>query len=261
MKCKWIPYSILSICLLLTNCGEQKSKKAIDTATAEWQVLFDGTSIDGWRGYNAETLPPGWSIVAGTLTFETEVVKEVDYDYKGSRDIIYGVEEFSQFELYLEWKLPEGGNSGIFYHVKEGFPGIPEIAPEYQLIDDENYARLNDITAYNISVGNTDNPSALQPSQKTASDYAMYAAPEDKKLNPVGEWNSSRIVYTKEKVTYYLNGEETVSFVPESEEWKQRRAISKWKEFPNYAKFKKGYIGFQDHGSGLAFRNIKIRKR
>ncbi|CAI8225714.1 MAG: Uncharacterised protein [Flavobacteriaceae bacterium] len=88
----------------------------------------------------------------------------------------------------------------------------------------------------------------------------MYPALAEKNLNPAGEWNSSRIVYTPKQVVYYLNGEEMLSFQPNSEEWKQRKATSKWKDYPDYAKFKKGYIGFQDHGSGLAFRNIKIRK-
>ena len=243
---------------LLVNCAQTPNKKE---PQKPWQILFDGSSTEGWRGYNAESLPPGWSIQDSTLTFVTERVKEEDYDYKGSKDIIYGAEEFDNFELYLEWKIPEAGNSGIFYHVQEGFPGIPEIAPEYQLIDDVNYTAFNDITDYNLRVGNSNNPSELQPTQKTGSDYAMYAAPENKKYNPVGEWNSSRIVYTPEKVTYYLNGEETISFVPDSDDWKQRRATSKWKDYPDYARFKKGYIGFQDHGSGLAFRNIKIRKR
>lgn len=250
--------TLLTLGGLLMNCAETSSKKQ---PQKPWQILFDGTSTKGWRGYNSETLPPGWSIQDNTLTFMTERVKEEDYDYKGSKDIIYGAEEFDNFELYLEWKIPEGGNSGIFYHVQEGFPGIPEVAAEYQLIDDANYTSFNDITDYNLSVGNTNNPSELQPSQKTGSDYAMYAAPENKIYHPVGEWNSSRIVYTSEEVTYYLNGEETISFVPRSEDWKQRRANSKWKDYPNYARFKKGYIGFQDHGSGLAFRNIKIKKR
>lgn len=246
-----------SVCFFLLGCQTVPSSKS---KKAEWQILFDGTSLAGWRGYNASTLPPGWSIVDSTLTFVTKTVKEEDYDYKGSRDIIYGADTFEHFELYLEWKLPEGGNSGIFYHVQEGHSGIPEIAPEYQLIDDINYAQLHDITDYNLSVGNTENPSELQPMQKTGSDYAMYAAPGDKILHPIGQWNSSRIVCTPERVTYYLNGVETVSFVPRSEEWNQRRNTSKWKDFPDYARYKEGYIGFQDHGSGLAFRNIKIKK-
>ena len=89
----------------------------------EWIYLFDGTSTEGWRGYNAEVLPPGWTIKDSTLTFDTEL--GLEQDYTGGKDIIYGAEEFDNFELSLDWKLPEGGNSGIFYHVKEGYEGPP----------------------------------------------------------------------------------------------------------------------------------------
>ena len=77
----------------------------------------------------------------------------LEQEYTGRVDIIYGLEEFENFELSLEWKLPEGGNSGIFYHLKEGFNGPGGICPEYQLIDDLNYENIHDLTAYNTSLG------------------------------------------------------------------------------------------------------------
>ena len=226
----------------------------------DWIILFDGKDTKGWRAYNGETMPPGWKIIDEVLTFNTQQILEEDYDYKGSRDIIYGAEEFDNFELYVEWKIPVGGNSGIFYHIKEGYGGPPEVSPEYQLIDDENYADIHDLTAYNISVG-FENPSKLHPLQQTASDYAMYAAdPLKKKLNPAGEWNTTKIKFTEESVEYWLNGERVLSFVPWSEEWHQKKNSGKWDDLPDYGKFRSGFIGFQDHGSDLWFRNIKIKK-
>jgi len=124
-----------------------------ETPYSEWIHLFDGTSTEGWRAYNGDDLPPGWAIKDSILTFHTTQILEEDYDYKGSRDIIYGVEEFEKFELYVEWKIPKGGNSGIFYHIKEGYEGPHMIAPEYQLIDDQNYATIHDLKAYNESWG------------------------------------------------------------------------------------------------------------
>ena len=248
-----ILFSLLSAC---TSVPQEQSQKSDD----EWITLFDGSSLEGWRGYNAEVLPPGWSIVDSVLTFSTETVLEQNYDYKGSKDIIYGAREFGNFELYVEWNIPPGGNSGIFYHVVEGYEGIPEVAPEYQLIDDENYTKFHDIADYNRSLGFTENPEQLQPLQSTGADYAMY--PPDttvKKLNPAGEWNSSRIIFTPEKAEYYLNEVRIVSFVPWSEDWHAKKNSGKWQLAPDYGKFKSGYIGFQDHGSGLSFRNIKIR--
>ncbi|MDX1328234.1 MAG: DUF1080 domain-containing protein [Arenibacter sp.] len=251
--------------LAMTSCKmNQKSKPESVEATAEtedWIYLFDGTSTEGWRAYNGDSLPPGWTIKDSTLTFDTELGME--QDYTGGTDIIYGAEEFDNFELYVEWKLPKGGNSGIFYHLKENIPneGPATISPEYQLIDDENYAAIHDLTEYNLSLGNTENPAELQPLQQTASDYAMYPADPDKKvLNPVGEWNTTKIVFTPEKVEHWLNGQKVLSFVPWSEDWYERKNTGKWKDAENYGRFKSGYIGFQDHSSPIWFRNVKIRK-
>ena len=107
--------NILLIAILVGfSCSDQNKKKS-----TQWINLFDGSSLEGWRAYNGDQMPPGWKIVDSTLTFTTKQILEEDYDYTGSRDIIYGAEEFENFELYVEWKIPKGGNSGIFYHLKE----------------------------------------------------------------------------------------------------------------------------------------------
>jgi len=224
-----------------------------------WTYLFDGTSTKGWRGYNSKTLPPGWVVRDGVLMFDVD--RKTDKEYVGGKDIIYGEETFDNFELYLEWKIPQGGNSGIFYHVKEGYNAPYEVAPEYQLIDDENYASMHDLAEYNLSLGYTENPGELKPLQQTGSDYAMHPANSDnKQLNPAGEWNSSRIVFTPETAEYWLNGRKLLSFKPWSREWYAKKNDGKWKKSPDYGKFKTGFIGLQDHDSPLWFRNIKIRK-
>lgn len=230
----------------------------VEVETNDWIPLFDGTSTAGWRIYNGDALPPEWVIEDSVLTFKTERILETEK--QGNRDIIYAAEEFDNFELYLEWKLPEGGNSGIFYHIKEGYDGPPTVAPEYQLIDDEGYTKIHDVTAYNTGLG-FENPSQLHPLQKTGADYAMYTAdPTQKSLNPTGEWNSSRIIFTPTNVEYWLNGKKLLSFVPWSDDWNEKKNAGKWNKAEDYGKFKTGYIGLQDHGSELWFRNIKIRK-
>ena len=140
---------ILIITILFTFSCTQASK---NKPSSEWINLFDGTSIEGWRAYNGDEMPPGWKIVDSILTFTTDQILEEDYDYTGSRDIIYGLEEFDNFELYIEWNIPEGGNSGIFYHLKEGYDGPPVVSPEYQLIDDEKYAEIHDYTVFRFHV-------------------------------------------------------------------------------------------------------------
>jgi hypothetical protein len=236
-----LPLFILLLPFAFSACHTDSK----ESSESEWIYLFDGTSTDGWRAYNGETLPAQWVIVDSCLTFTTEAKLETEFE--GGKDIIYAAEEFENFELYLEWKLPPGGNSGIFYHLKEGYDGPYEVAPEYQLLDDLQWEEINKAT--------------LEEWQKTAADYAMYPPDLQQKIvKPAGEWNSSRILFTPERVEYWLNGKQVVSFVPWSEDWNERKAAGKWKDVPDYGKFKSGYIGLQDHDSPLWFRNIKIRK-
>ena len=235
-------FFLVIVIFLFISCKQASKKNA-----SVWINLFDGTSLNGWRAYNGDEMPPGWMIIDSVLTFTTDQIMEEDYDYKGSRDIIYGASEFDNFELYLEWKIPKGGNSGIFYHLKEGYDGPPEVAPEYQLLDDKNYEEVHNYK--------------LKDWQKTGADYAMYSPDTlEKKLNPIGEWNSSRIVFTPKRVDHWLNGRKVLSFIPWSEDWYERRNSGKWSGAPDYAKYKTGFIGLQDHGSNLYFRNIKIKK-
>lgn len=257
---KWFsPFALLLLFTACTSDTKKVAEAAVDDTQSDWISLFDGTSTKGWRGYNGKTLPPQWVIQDGVLTFDKE--KKTDVEYEGGKDIIYAAEEFDNFELHVEWKIPAGGNSGIFYHVKEGYGAPYEVAPEYQLIDDINYAKMHDLTAYNISLGNTENPSELSDMHKTASDYAMYPANDAEKIfHPAGEWNTTKIVFTPEQVEHWLNGKKLVAFVPWSEEWFAQKDAGKWKDAADYGKFKSGYIGLQDHDSPLWFRNIKIRK-
>lgn len=256
------PIAILLILFIAFSCKTKQAatKQTENKVSEEWIQLFDGVTTKGWRGYNSDVMPPGWIVRDGVLTFDTEL--GLEQDYKGGEDIIYGDEEFENFELRVEWKIPAGGNSGIFYHLKENIPnmGPPNISPEYQLIDDENYAKIHDLTEYNTSIG-YENPSELHALQSTAADYAMYPADsEAKQLNPTGEWNSTRIVFTPEKVEHWLNGKKVLEFVPWSDEWYAKKNAGKWKDEKLYGTFKKGYIGFQDHSSPIWFKNIKLRK-
>ena len=212
---------------------------------SEWIDLFDGKSTDGWRAYNGKEIPEKWAAIDGELTFDTDL--KLEDEWIGGGDIIYYKEEFEYFELYLEWKLPKGGNSGVFYNVQEGFQAPYAISPEYQLIDDLGWEEINN--------------AKLEEWQKAGANYAMHEADLSKKqLNPAGQWNSSRILYTAKKVQHWLNGELLLEFEPYSKEWLLKRDSGKWDDYPDYGKFRKGYIALQDHDSPIWFRNIKIRK-
>lgn len=242
----------LGLALLVCACSGGKTententadgKSAMDNTLSEaeasqgWQLLFDGKSATGWRGFNQETLPDGWVVEAGTL-------KSLGQGGDIGGDIVYAAEAFDNFELTLDWKISEGGNSGLFYHVQEGeqYAAAYENSPEYQLIDDIGF------------------PQKLEPWQAVGADYAMYLPSEDKRIRKAGEWNTSRVIFTTEKVEYWLNGAKTLEFVPWSADWEKRKAEGKWKDFPDYGIAKSGLIGLQDHGSFIWFKNIKIKQ-
>ena len=239
-------FAILLLSTILISCKNdqkpeleeadplEKQEESTSSKSEDWIYLFDGVSTDGWRAYNGDSLPPGWIAKDSVLTFDTELGME--QDYTGGQDIIYAKEEI------------EGA-------------GPPDISPEYQLLDDANYASIHDLTSYNKSMGVTENLQDLQDWQKTASDYAMHPADASEKiLHPVGEWNTTRIIFTPEKVEHWLNGIKVVSFVPWNEDWQAKKNAGKWKDAALYGSFKTGYIGFQDHSSPIWFRNIKIKK-
>ena len=233
---KNLKYILITLFFFTISCEKNES---------EWIDLFDGKSTDGWRAYNGKEIPQKWAAVDGELTFDTDL--KLEDEWKGGGDIIYYKEEFEFFELYLEWKLPKGGNSGIFYNVQEGFQAPYAISPEYQLLDDIGWEEINN--------------TKLEEWQKAGANYAMHEADLSKKqLNPAGEWNSSKILYTAKKVQHWLNGELLLEFEPYSKEWFLKRNSGKWDDYPDYGKFRKGYIALQDHDSPIWFRNIKIRK-
>lgn len=197
-------FTILSLSVLFFSCkSEKKSEPAQDVAQEEttieeeWIYLFDGSSLDGWRAYNGEDLPSQWVIEDGVLTFDTE--KRTEANRKGGKDIIYAAEEFDNFELAWEWKIPEGGNSGMMYHIQEGDWGIPYVSPEYQMLDDLGWEAINN--------------AKLEEWQKTGADYAMHVPDVSQKITkPAGEWNTSRVIFTPEKVEHWLNGQKTIVF-------------------------------------------------
>ena len=206
------------------------TQKEIDQG---WTLLFDGISTAGWRGFKQDGTGKGWNVINGNL-----VTLGKGGDLGG--DIIT-VDQFEDFELYLEWAISDAGNSGIFFHVLEyDYPTIYATGPEYQLLDDLGY------------------PDKLEDWQLTGANYAMHVA-YNKVLMHVGEFNSSRIVVKDHIVQHWLNGNLVLEYELWTRDWKERVSESKWKDYPGYGLARAGHIGLQDHGSMVKFRNIKIR--
>jgi len=213
---------------LLVFTAVAVSSQAQQTQTT-WQVLFNGTSMNAWRGYKTDTVPVGWHIVDGTLAKETPV-----------GDLV-SKEEFGDFELELEWKIGEAGNSGILYRGTEEYDHIYWSAPEYQLLDDIKAA---------------DNKTRLTCA---GAAYALYPSPEGH-LKPVGEWNSTRIVARGPHIEHWLNGVKLLEYEVGSPDWEAKVKSSKFAPYPNFGRAQKGHIALQgDHTGNLAFRNIRIR--
>ena len=112
---KVLKYILIMIFFFTTSCENE----------SEWIYLFDGSNLEGWRAYNGASLPSDWSIEEGSLTFNKEAKNEANYE--GGKNIIFALEKFENFELFLEWKVSEGGNSGVFYHLQEGFKKPSEV--------------------------------------------------------------------------------------------------------------------------------------
>jgi hypothetical protein len=230
----------LLVLLILAACKEEKKETAepMDTMapeseSQEWTTLNE---VSDWRGYNMESLPSNWSIEEGLITCFGEAG-----DVGG--DII-STSQYDNFELEFEWKISEGGNSGVFYHVVEDtiYHSPYQTGPEYQLLDDEGF----------------EDP--LEDSQMAGANYSMHAAGKDKTLKPVGEWNTGKIIFDHGHVEHWLNGKKVVEFEKDSDDWISRRNSGKWNDFPDYGKTNDGYLALQEHGAGVWFRNMKIKR-
>ncbi len=222
--------------LVLASCA---SPQAADPAAPNqltaaeqkegWRLLFDGVSLKGWRGYRKPAAPDhGWVV-------ENGILKCVANGHGGD---IVTVDEFTNFDLQWDWSVPARANNGIKYLVTEARPSAP--GHEYQMIDDA-------IVAEN-------------PRQSTASFYDVLPPDPEKPLNPVGEWNHSRVLVEGNHVEHWLNGKKVLEYELGSPELKAAIAQSKFKKAPGFADKIKGPILLTEHHDEASYRNIKIRE-
>ena len=205
---KYVLLIVLS--MIIVGCGPQKA----ETPT--------------WRGVKKETLPKGWTMSDDGVLTHT----------KGGGDIVTD-KEYDNFILELDWKISEGGNSGIFFHVSEDHDYVWLGGPEMQVLD------------------NVAHKDAMKPETSAGSNYALYAPCKDV-TKPVGEWNHIKLVVDGPHVEHWMNDTKLLEYELWSDDWKARVAASKFKDMPPYGLGKTGHIALQDHGDIVSFRNITV---
>ena len=254
-----ILFLLMALTMFLAACTAEKPEDktqaapGLNTLTPEeseagWELLFDGETLKGWRGIGMETPPEGhWTIEDGAIKKipSGEVPLQEDGQPLQGGDLMTQ-DTFEDFELSLEWKVSLAGNSGIKYNVSEkmsmSFP--PEQAAlgfEYQILDDDTH------------------PDAEEETHRAAALYDLIE-PEGKMLKPVGEYNSSRILFQGKHGEHWLNGIKVLEFDLDTEAFRELVAKSKYRTIEGFAQKRNGHIVLQDHTDVVWFRNIKIRR-
>ena len=228
--------AIIMVLVMLVAFTRQKDNTLTSAEKkAGWKLLFDGKTLNGWRMYQSKPADC-WGAKEGVI-----YCKGSESDKSDLRADLVSAGQFENFELSVEWKIAKAGNSGIMYHVSENLGAAYLTGPEYQLIDDDGF------------------PEKLEDWQKTGADYAMYQTTA-RPTKPIGEFNVTRIVVNGAHREHWLNGTKILEYEAWTDDWNQRKSTGKWKDTPEYGMNKTGHICLQDHGSGVWFKNVKIRK-
>ncbi|HYS69647.1 MAG TPA: DUF1080 domain-containing protein [Gemmatimonadaceae bacterium] len=241
------PGSVVTSGVHAGSAGVQNTLTASERA-AGWRLLFDGSTFNGWRGLGYDSVPTAhWKIENGTIRklADGQVPRLPDGQPAAGGDLMTK-DTFRDFELTWEWKISRAGNSGVKYNVSEEIsmanaPNHAALGFEYQMLDDSLHE---------------DNK---VPSHRAGALYDLIAPNPSKRLKPVGEWNSSRIVFRDNHGEHWLNGTKVVEFELGTPHMDSLLAASKYKSIPNFATRRAGHIVLQDHVDEVFFRNIKIR--
>ena len=229
MRTPVIPFCAALFTLISVAYASDNQLDAAERA-AGWTSLFDGRTLEGWRGYPDAPIA-GWEVQDGTL-----------HAIAGTKGVaLVTTKKYSDFELTWEWKLPRAGNNGVKYFVTEARPSAP--GHEYQMIDD-----LENLDA------------RTSPLRLTAAFYDVLPAAGDKPLKPVGEWNASKIVVHGNHVEHWLNGRQVLAYELGSTEVKAGIAKSKFAKEPGFGDKIAGSIMLTYHSDDCWFRAIKVRE-
>ncbi|HVS64669.1 MAG TPA: DUF1080 domain-containing protein [Thermoanaerobaculia bacterium] len=227
---------ILLLAMVVADGDDKHNTLTAAEQEAGWILLFDGKTLDAWRGYKMDEVGAGWRVDGDALHFSPPSEGE-----SGMRSDLVSREQFGDFELSLDWRIEQGGNSGVMYRVTEDAEKTYHTGPEIQILDDDAHR----------DGGN--------PKTSCGANYALHA-PSKPMARPVGDWNSLRIRVEGDRVQHWLNGEQVVDYRLWDDEWKALVADSKFAQWPGYGMSKRGHVVLQDHGNPVWFRNLRIRR-
>ncbi|HJP60150.1 MAG TPA: DUF1080 domain-containing protein, partial [Gemmatimonadaceae bacterium] len=204
---------------------------------AGWRLLFDGSTFNGWRGLGYDSVPSAhWKIENGAIRkiASGQVPRMADGQPAAGGDLMT-TDTFRDFELTFDWKISRAGNSGVKYNVSEELsmanaPNHAALGFEYQVLDDDLHE---------------DNKI---PSHRAGALYDLIPPNASKRLMPVGDWNSSRIVFRGNHGEHWLNGTKVVEYDLGTPQMDSLLAASKYRTIPNFAQRRAGHIVLQDHG-------------
>jgi hypothetical protein len=220
--------------LAAQQTGKAAPAAASSTAGDGWVQLFDGKDLKGWRGYKKpDAASTRWKVENSLLT----IPQTGAGDTHGQQDLITDA-TYEQFDLRWEWKISQGGNSGVKYFILEDEPSA--IGHEYQLIDDERHPDAK-----------------IGPHRQTAALYDVFPA-HDRPMKPAGEWNTSEVIVKGKHVTHILNGKTVLEYDLDSPELMAAVAKSKFKDIKRFGHPQDGHILVQDHGDQVWYRKIEI---
>lgn len=228
-------FKILSIVsmIALVSCSSANKISGDDG----WVDLFDGETTNGWHTYGKEEAGAAWEVVDGSLYLNVEGKSKED------RGDLVTDKEYENYHLKLEWKISEGGNSGIIFNVhedKDKYGATYSTGPEMQVLDNDKHA------------------DGKIHKHRTGDLYDLIASSSEP-MKPVGEWNQAEIISNQGELEFILNGVSVVKTTMWDDSWKELIAGSKFADWPGFGTYRKGKIALQDHNDPVWYRNIKIK--
>ncbi|MFK7982806.1 MAG: DUF1080 domain-containing protein [Saprospiraceae bacterium] len=223
-------FFLLGLSLFFTNCATKLASLTKSEKTDGFVSLFDGQSLDGWHVFKNGT--NYWSVEDGAIALNPG---------KQGGDLVTD-KAYENYELRLEWKISDCGNSGIIYNVKEeGYTAVWKTGPEMQVLDNKCH------------------PDAKIKTHRAGDLYDMIACNEET-VKPANEWNAVRLIINNGKVEHWLNGKKVVEFEMFNDNWTAMVGKSKFKNMADFGTIRKGKIALQDHHDKVWYRNIRIKE-